>query len=182
MFRTDAVDSSRVSYCEGGRSKLVRCVVGRVAQPHQTRPVHAKHVLEARQIWAHHLFREVVVSGGHRGVRREDGRVADVLECLLRPEAVALNQVGCPCDDEESAVPFVHVENVGFDVELRQQLIAAEAQNHLLPQAMGDIPTVQSICDRAILRPILRHVGVEQIQRDPSDLELPGPHLHGAGW
>ena len=46
---------------------------------------------------------------------------------------------------------------------------------------MGGVPTVQAIGDRAILRAVLREVGVEQIQRDTSDLELPRSDLHGPG-
>ena len=44
-----------------------------------------------------------------------------------------LNQVGCTRDEKERAVTFVHVENIGLDVELVQQLIASEPQDHLLP-------------------------------------------------
>ena len=85
VLRTDAVNSSGVSYREGGGPELVLRAIGRMAQSHQTRPVHAKHVFEARQVRAHHLLGEVVVPCGHRRVRREDGRVADVLERFLRP-------------------------------------------------------------------------------------------------
>jgi hypothetical protein len=115
-------------------------------------------------------------------VSREDGRVANVLEGFLRPEAVALNQVGRPRDEEEGAVPFVHVENIRVDVELGKQLITAEAQDHLLPQTVGGVAAVQAIGDRAIFRAIFWHVGIEQEQWNPADFELPGSHLDWAGW
>ena len=37
----------------------------------------------ARQVFFHDLERERVVSGGHRCMRREDGRLADLLEGLV---------------------------------------------------------------------------------------------------
>ena len=80
--------------------------------------------------------------GRHRRVGGEHRRVADVLEGLLRPEPVPLDQMSRPREKQEGAVPLVHVEYVRLDVELGEQLIAAKAQDHLLSEAVRGVPAV----------------------------------------
>ena len=67
------------------------------------------------------------MSRGYRRMRGEDRGVADVLEGLLGPEPVPVDQVGGTREEQECAVAFVHVKDVGVDVELGEELVATDA-------------------------------------------------------
>ena len=76
---------------------------------------------------------------------------------------------------------------VGLRPIALQRAHAADAQHDLLADARVDVAAVERIGDVAILRQhVLRNVGVEQVQRDAADVELPdldvdvaGGQLHG---
>ena len=76
---------------------------------------------------------------------------------------------------------------MGFEPHCLQRAHAADAQHDLLADACIDVAAVEGIGDVAILRQhVLGDVGVEQVERDAADVELPdlnedvsGGQFHG---
>ena len=83
---------------------------------------------------------------------------------------------------EEGGVAFVHVEDGGLETHRLQGAHAADAEHDLLADARIDIAAVERIGDIAILRQhVFRDVGVEQVERDAADVELPDLNEDVAG-
>ena len=70
---------------------------------------------------------------------------------------------------------LVHVEDGGLDAAGSERLDAADAQQDLLAQAVLAVATVEPVGDRALGRGVCLHVGVEQQQLDPADVDAPEP-------
>ena len=121
---------------------------------------------------------EAVDAGGHRRVRREDGRGADGLERLVEGEAVVADELGDALDAEEAGVALVGV------VDLRRRRAATGATRGAArarrrcrgaAPARGGCPrrrrrATRSPCASLV---VAGHVGVEQQQRHAADLGLP---------
>ena len=68
--------------------------------------------------------------------------------------------MGRACHQQERAVPLVHVVDVWLDVHLLEELVAAEPQDHLLPQTVGGIASIQPVGDRTVFRTVFWNIGV----------------------
>ena len=82
-----------------------------------------------------------------------------------------------PFEAEESGMALVGVEHLGGDAERPQGTHAADAEDDLLPQPVLFVAAVEPVGDRDRLGWIARNVRVEQVQRDPPDIDP--PHAHG---
>ena len=83
---------------------------------------------------------------------------------------------------EEGGVAFVHVEDGGLEAHRLQGAHAADAEHDFLADAGIDVAAVEGIGDVAILRQhVIGNVGVEQVQSDAADAELPHLNEHVAG-
>ena len=70
-------------------------------------------------------------------------------------------------------MPFVHVKYFRINPERAQRFHAADAQNNFLADAHFEIAAIKLGRDQAILGVVFRCVGIEQIQTDAADLQLP---------
>ena len=68
---------------------------------------------------------------------------------------------------------LVRVEHLGLDAAGGERLDAADAEQDLLAQAVLVVAAVEAVGHVALGRRVLGHVGVEQQQRHPADLDAP---------
>ena len=109
-----------------------------------------------------------------RGPHRLDG--------LAVGEARVLHELADPLQPEEPGVALVGVEHLGVDAERVERAHAADAEEDLLTQPVLGLAAVEPVGDGAQVGSVLLDVGVEQVQRHPSDLRLPHPcHQRRAG-
>ena len=128
----------------------------------------------AAEIVLDELRSEHVVAGGNGRVRGEDGAGGDGLAggvevdrpCSSISDADALQAA-------KGTMPLVHVADGRRLAQGAQGHDAADAQHHLLADAHVAVAAVQPGGDGAVLRRVLRDVGVEQIQRHAADLDAP---------
>ncbi len=123
------------------------------------------------------LALEPVYPGGHRGVRREDRPGPHRLQGGVEVEA-RLGELADAFQAEEPGVSLVGVEDLGGGVPGEPAVgphgtHPADAQQHLLEQAVIASAAVEPVGDVAFAGGVLLDVGVEQQQRDTADLGLP---------
>ncbi len=83
-----------------------------------------------------------------------------------------------PLQAEEPGMALVGVEHLGVQAERPQDPHPADAQHDLLADAVLGVPTVEPIGDVVAGLAVAVHVGVQEEQPDPSDVDLPGLDLH----
>jgi hypothetical protein len=66
-------------------------------------------------------------------MRREHRRFAQLLERLVRAEALVLDELAQPLELEEGGMALVHVEDARRETEPAQDAHAADAEHELLP-------------------------------------------------
>ena len=126
------------------------------------------------EVALHEVAREAVDARRHRRVRREHRARAHDLERMLGVDAV-LHQHAHALHREQAGVALVHVEDGGLDAAGGERLDAADAEQDLLAQAVLAVAAVEAVGDRALGRRVGLHVGVEQQQLDPADVDAPEP-------
>ena len=83
---------------------------------------------------------------------------------------------------QERRVPLVHMEHGGLQTDRLERPHAADPEHDLLADARIDVAAVKRIGDVAILRQyVLRNVGIQQVERDPSYIQFPHLDIHVAG-
>ena len=117
-------------------------------------------------------MREAVDAGGHRSVRGEDSAGAHDLDCLGERQA-GLDQLADAFERQEPGVTLVGVEDLRVQSERAQRPDAADAEHDLLTNAVLDVAAVQAIGDRGDLGRVGIDRGVEQVQVDAADHDLP---------
>ena len=95
-----------------------------------------------------------------------------------KPSAVRLLQLADPLDALEAGVALVGVEHLGLrpvgePAPGARGLHAADAQQHLLAEAVVLVAAVEPVGDAALGGRVLLDVAVEQQQRHPADLRPP---------
>ena len=108
--------------------------VGIAAEPQKLLAVQAERLPVAVEMLFDEMEGEHVVAGRDRRVRREDGRRSDELGCFVKAHP-ALDQRADAFEDEERRVPFVGVKNRRTYPESFEHSHAADAEDHLLPDA-----------------------------------------------
>jgi hypothetical protein len=139
---------------------------------------HLLHVVA--EILFDHPHREGVVARGHRRVRREARAGLHCLSSRREIEPVLLHQHPDALQHRERRVPLIHVAHRGDLPEQLERANAADAQNDLLLDPRVLIAAIQLGGDGPVLLPVLWDVRVEQIQRDPPDLDAPDAQEHVA--
>ncbi len=132
----------------------------------------------AAEVLRDEVEREAVDAGRDRGVRGEHRAGAGDLEGRLEGQAGVLGELADPLEAEEAGVALVGVEDLGGGGagepgERTDRAHAADAEQHLLAQAVLGVAAVQAVGDGADDLAVLLHVGVEQQQRDAADLGDP---------
>jgi hypothetical protein len=82
---------------------------------------------------------------------------------------------------QEGRVAFVHVHDLGLRIMRQNRAQGAEttdAQDDLLADTRVLIATVEVAGDPAIVFAVLRQIGIQQVERHPSDLGEPHPREH----
>ena len=142
----------------------------------------------AADVALHHLQREPVDAGGHRGVGGEHGAGPHHRQRGVEVQPRVGDQLANAFHAEESGVAFVHVEDLGRGQPLdggerADRPHAADAGQDLLLHPVFLIAAVEAVGDAAQLVLVLGDVGIQQQQRNPADLRDPDPgvQLRGAG-
>ena len=102
-----------------------------------------------------------------------------------KPSAVRLLQLADPLDALEAGVALVGVEHLGLrpvgePAPGARGLHAADAEQHLLAEAVVLVAAVEPVGDAALGGRVLLDVAVEQQQRDPADLGPPDVRVQRA--
>ena len=75
---------------------------------------------------------------------------------------------------QEGRVPLIHVEDIGFDAHGAQQANAADAQQHLLPDARAPVAAVEPVGQITIFfQQIVFDIAVQKIKGRAPHLHLP---------
>ena len=143
--------------------------------------------LAAAEVALHHLHRKPVDACGDRGMRGEHGGRPHHGQRGVEIEP-GVDQLADPLDAEEAGVTLVHVEHLGrrqpLDLgERPDRPHAADTGQDLLLDPVLLVAAVEPVGDAAQFVLVLRDVGIQQQQRDSTDLcdPHPGPQLGGVG-
>ena len=134
---------------------------------------------------SHHLHRKPVDTGGDRRVGGEHRAGANHGQRGVEIQP-GIDQFADALGAEESGVAFVHVEHLGrrqpFDGRERPDgSHPADAGQDLLLHAMLLVAAVETVGDPAQFVLVLRNVGVQQQQRNATDLGHPHLRMQPAG-
>ena len=127
---------------------------------------------ERAEVPLEQIAREPVDAGGHRCVRGEHAARPHRLDRLVEGEPVA-DPLTDPFEPEEAGVALVGVEHLRVDVEGPQRPHAADAEHDLLPETVLFVAAVEAVGDGHGLGRIAGDVRVEQVERDPPDVDAP---------
>ena len=103
-------------------------------------------------------------------------RTASIASAKVRPR---VGPFADPLEAEKAGVALVGVEDLRMDVEGAQRPDAADAEDDLLAEAVLLVAAVEAVRDRNDLRRVLRHVRVEEIERDAAHVDAPHVDLGG---
>ena len=143
------------------------------AESQKLLPRHFHVWIEGLEVPQHHVVGEVIVSGGHRGMRGENRVRRHGFECGGEIEAERRYLVADPLQDLERRVSLVDVPHRGFDTERAQRAHAAHAKNDLLLDAHGAIAAIEAVSNIPVGRRVLVEVGVEKVQVNEAAAGLP---------
>ena len=138
------------------------------------------------EVALHHLHREPVDTGGHRGVGGEHGAGPHDRQRGVEVQSRVGDQLTDAFGAEEPGVPLVHVEHLGRGQPLDGGESAnrphpADAGQDLLLDAVFLVAAVQPVGDAAQVVLVFRDVGIQQQQRNPADLRDPDPRPQPRG-
>lgn len=127
---------------------------------------------------------KTVYPGGHRGVGGEDGPGPDHFEGGFEVEPVG-GQFADALQAEEAGVALVGVEDLrlrgpGEPAPGAHGTHPADAEQHLLEEAVVAAAAVEPVGDVAFARGVLLDVGVEEEERDAADPGQPDAGVQGA--
>ena len=132
----------------------------------------------AAEVLRDQVAREAVDAGRDRRVGGEHGAGAGDLQRGVEVEVLLLGELADALEAEEAGVALVGVEHLGVrgagDAGVgAQRADAADAEQHLLAEAVLGVAAVEAVGDVADQLAVLLDVGVEQQQRDAADLGHP---------
>ena len=143
------------------------------AQAEQALPVHPAFTAPGFEILGDQLGCERHVASGHRGVGREQRVSGGAPDGLVEGDLVLLDPLPDPFQRQQRGVSLVHVPHRRLHLQRPQCQESSDAQNVLLTQPHLPSLNVEDRGDRAVVRTVLRDVGVEQQNRNAPDLRLP---------
>ena len=109
-------------------------------------------------------------------MRGEHAAAADDLDGGVEGQTLA-HELADALQPEEPGVALVGVEHVRGQPERAQGAHATDAEDDLLAQTVVLVAAVQAIGDRDAVRRVAGDVGVEQVQRDSTDVGAPDVDL-----
>ena len=170
----DAVDVAREAHREVGHVEDAAAVFAVLApQREEAVPRQADPLLGVAEVGPDQVLAEAVVTRRHRRVRREQRGLRDVGPRRLEGQPLAAHEQRRALERQERRVPLVHVVARRTQVHGAQQAHAAAAQHDLLLDPHLALAAVEVARDRAVLFAVLRHVGVEQVERHAADARAP---------
>ena len=169
-----AVDLLReVAGQEAHRELFVRIVRIRLAQVDELLPSDAEPVWVVAHVLADHRFGECVVPRRDGRVRREERRGAHHFERFAERKLAFLDQVVDAFDADKGCMALVAMVDVLVRADRVHQPDAADAEQHLLFEAVFPVPSVEVVGDRAVLFAVQVVVGVEQVELGASHVAAP---------
>ena len=133
----------------------------------------------SREVLLDHVEGERVVAGRHRRVRREHGRLANLLERIVEGRAL-FDEIADPLQHDEAGVPFVQVKDRRIGAERLERADAADAEDDFLLDAGLAIAAVEPRREFAIPRRVLGEIGVQEVQLHAAGAHAPHLHQHRA--
>ena len=100
--------------------------------------------------------------------------------CLVKPDPFFLHALANRLQDGKCAVAFVEMENAGRDSHRGERAEAADAQEHLLPDAQAHVAAIEARRKVAVLGRIALHIRIEQEQIATTDFQPPDLCANGA--
>ena len=175
----DAVRLAAGAQGEDRHGKIIGLVDRRLAQAQEILHVDADLPRVIAEIMGDEFTRKRIVARRDRRVRGENARRRDDLERGAEIELVRAHEMARALQPEERGVTLVHVVNRRFEAQRRQRAGTAHAQDDLLADAHLQVAAVELRGDGAVLGVVVGDVGVEQVEVDAPDGELPdlGEHL-----
>ncbi len=119
-----------------------------------------------------------VVAGGDRSVGGEDVGGGNKFEGLFEGELFFLHQDADAFDGKEGGMAFVHMTDGGLVAEGGEGTHAADAEEDLLADAHVLVTAVEACGDFAVFGAVGGDIGVHQVHKDASDLQLPDVRFH----
>ena len=169
----DAVGRAAGAQRELGDAERLALVVGvRAPQAQERVGVGAGLGEQAVERRADLVGRVRVVARRHRRVRREHRALARVGQRVVEARAAG-HRAARGLERGERRVALVHVHDAGLDAERAQGDDPAGAEQRVLLQARAGIAVVQARGDPARDAVVLRHLGVEEEERDAPDVHPP---------
>ncbi len=144
------------------------------AEGHELLEIDADFGAVLGEVVVHHAGIEQIDAGGYGSMGGEDVAGAGSFQGLVEVEAVVAHVEADLFQRQEGGVAFVHVEDGGLEAHGLQGAHAADAEDDFLADAGVDVAAVERIGDVAVLRQhVIGDVGVEQVEGDAADVELP---------
>ena len=152
-------------------------------QAHQRIVLEPQLVALRPEVLFDQLGAEAVVPGGDGSVRREGAHGRRLAQRLVERQVVFFHPLADDFEPGEGRVPFVHVDHARLDPHRRQGPHAADPQDDLLADARPLVAAVQPARQVPVFVAVLGDVGIEQVQRNAADVDLPdaGVNFPAAG-
>ena len=141
--------------------------------------VRAERAPRAGKMRLHEGERKRVVAGGHRRVRREDGRPPNALERRFERRAF-FDPIADALQDHEGRVPLVQMPGGRLDAQRLERAHAADAEDDLLLDPRLAIAAVEPRRELAVPWRVLFEIGVEEKELHASEPHEPHRHEHRA--
>ena len=125
------------------------------------------------EVFVHQLSRKPVVARGHRCVSSEDVASDRRFPRRLERKPLLGHQRPNALQSLEGGVPLVYMTDTWAYIESLQRPLAADAQQDFLTNSHFGVAAVENGSDLAVSALVLLDVGIEQIERDPSDIDRP---------
>ena len=130
----------------------------------------------------HHAGIEQVDTRRHGGVGGENVAGAGGFQGLVEIELLVAHIEPDLFQGEEGGVAFIHMEHGGLESHGLQSARAADTEDDFLADPGVHVAAVEGIGDVAILgQYVVGDIGVQQVQGDAADAELPDLNEHVAG-
>src|SRR4029079_15669958 len=148
---------------EGGDVDAPSFAVVVFAEGEEPAAMLAERPPRAGQVLFDEVERERIVARGHRSVRREDRRLADLGERLVEAPS-AIDLLADPLQDDDPGVALVEVIHGRIRSERSKGAHAADAEHDLLLDAHLAVAAIEPGGELPVPRRVFLEVRVEQIE------------------
>ena len=120
---------------------------------------------------------EEIVPGGDRCMGGENGFRCDQFQCTVKIQS-PVAPLPAALENLKGRMPFVDMPDRGRKSHGPQGAHTADAERHLLLNAVDRIAAIELVGDRPVGFRVVRKIAVQQIQPDMPGLDSPYPENH----